>query len=203
MKPLIIAGIPRTGTTITTRVLNTHPQISVGEEDMLLLRCLEFVEGLQLNYPAHGQSGSVRAPTIEDLEYRKNVLAKNVRLSLEEVYDAGSYTYWGDKFPYYIFKMQGMRRILPEVKYIITYSDEFKSRFESWLSMWWSEKADPEHYKDFWARAIAIIDRHENDENVCTVKLEDLKGDPAGTFERIADFLEIENEFDTSLIEKR
>ena len=196
-QPLIVTGMSRSGTTITADVLNTHPEISITQERMVIWCCLKFIDELEVGYPKYKGKLGVREKTIADFERTRSLIAKGFRKAIEDIYDAKQYRYYGDKFPHYIFRMHHVRRIFPNAKFIISYKDNLEECTKSALSQWWALEFNitVNSYKDMWDRAMAVIDREKRNPNVFILDYSLFCKDPKVEMDKVAEFLGVENKF--------
>jgi hypothetical protein len=224
-RPFLVTGHPRSGTTVLTRLLNTHPDVEatfeLGAFERLDSPYPEYRRSLRLGFrdrPVRGVgAGTPRARAwtsrrfVGEFRYRLWRRRGEV-VGLETVADLLSRTLrrlWvGDKLPRYVFELddlafrEGLRRIViirdcrP-----VTASTLARVR-TAWRGRSWTERIDtPAKVAANWVRAIESVER--NLSRVHAVRFEDLVDDPRRCVEGIAAYLGVDaRAFDTSLIRR-
>lgn len=203
MKPLIVAGIPRTGTTITAKVINTHPEINMTVEKRVIWVAVLFLKKLQLRYPLENYPFAIKVSNKTEFEYVKEELMSGLRYAIEDIYDPEKYEYFGDKYPFYLYEMETINRLFTDVKYILTYKNDLEYCTKSMLSRWWAAGMTAKEYKSMFERGMAIIERNRNNQNVYILDQDKFRAEPKAEMQKVADFLGVENKFDVSKVNGR
>ena len=224
-RPFLVAGHPRSGTTVLTRLLNTHPEVEATFE-------MGAFERLDTPYPEYRRSlrlgfrdrpvRSVGAGTPRARAWSSRRFAGEFRyrlwrrrggvIGLETVADLLSQTLrrrWvGDKLPRYVFELddlaprEGLGRIVivRDCRHV-TASTLARVR-TAWSGRSWTERLDtPAKVAANWVRAVESVER--NLSQVHVVRFEDLIDDPRRCVEGIAAYLDVDAAvFDTSLIRR-
>ncbi|MCH8220594.1 MAG: tetratricopeptide repeat protein [Proteobacteria bacterium] len=110
--PAFLVGFPRSGTTLTARILDAHPAISTSDEQPLIPRLMKFAESsLDL------QPGSLTAD-------QREVLADEYwRMAGTDLAGSGPETVFLDKLPLNITRIGFIRQVFPQAKIIVALRD--------------------------------------------------------------------------------
>lgn len=224
---MVIAGMPRSGTTLLRRLCNNHPQMRVTNEfsnfafvgDPLPVyaaraakRVLE-INGASRIIGKYGTRttnylGNVRAVTAHLLHLaRMGVGRVTLSAIVAEAHEAApGALVVGDKMPPYIFMMDRLV-LLPGLRRVVIYRDcrDVTSSFlrmarTRWrLRLWVRELNTAERIALRWVRAIEIMERHV--EHLFAIRYEDLVGNPGSELQRLAEWLRVESSgFDAKLV---
>jgi hypothetical protein len=221
----LVAGHPRSGTTVLTRLLNTHPEVEatfeLGAFERLDAPYLEYRRALRLSYrdrPVRGVgAGSPRARTwasrrfVAEFRYRLWRCRRGV-IGLDTVAELLSRTLgrtWvGDKLPRYVFELDDLARregldrivILRDCR-AVTASTLARVR-TGWKGRGWTERIDtPAKVAANWVRAVESMER--NLSRVHVIRFEDLLEDPRRCVESLAAYLDLDPlAFDASLVRR-
>jgi hypothetical protein len=224
-RPFLITGHPRSGTTVLTRVLNTHPQIGATFELGAFLRLdtpySEYRQGLRLGYGDRPVLGvGVGSPRGRRWASRRFLSGFRYRLwrrrgspiTLETVTELLAESLGrprvGDKLPEYVFALddlgprEGLARIVIVRDCRAVTASTLKRVRSGWSGQSWTKRIDtPEKIAANWIRAVAGIERHAGRLHI--VRYEDLVDEPRGTLDRIADYLGVDpGRFDAELIRR-
>jgi hypothetical protein len=225
-RAFLVAGHPRSGTTVLTRLLNTHPEVEATFELGAFARLdapyPEYRRALRLSYrdrPVRGVGArSPRARTwasrrfVAEFRYRLWRRRRRGVIGLETVADLLSRTLrrsWvGDKLPSYVFELddlaprEGLDRIviLRDCR-AVTASTLARVR-TGWKGRGWTERIDtPAKVAANWVRAVESMER--NLSRVQVIRFEDLLEDPRRCVESLAAYLDLDPvAFDASLVRR-
>ena len=224
-RPFLVAGHPRSGTTVLTRLLNTHPEVEatfeLGAFERLDTPYPEYRRGLRLGFRDRPvRSVGVGTPRARAWASRRFVGEFRYRLwrrreaviGLETVADLLSRTLrrrWvGDKLPRYVFELDDLARreglarivIVRDCRQVAA-STLARVRTE-WSGRSWTERIDtPANVAANWVRAVESVER--NLSRVHVVRFEDLVDDPRRCVEELAAYLDVDaGDFDTSLVRR-
>ena len=142
--PLFVAGPPRSGTTIVTQTLNTHPQIKIFDE-------VSLIDALD-----HGEAivGKVRAFLMERGGYE--VFRDRVQetgepaTALDEVMSSivGPGNIWGEKNPMYATRLDVLRQSFPDALLLFLLRDP-----RHVVNAYLAHRASPSRsHLDFWIK---------------------------------------------------
>ncbi|MGI9590845.1 MAG: sulfotransferase family protein [Myxococcota bacterium] len=208
--PMIICGHPRSGTTMLTRLCNTHPEARVT---------FEFRSFRRLDVPAAEHLQAIRTDWRE-----RRILAKRharwggglflqryrwaIRRSGEQPISAGVVSdvlsdlfphakVVGDKFPDYVFdldqlcEIEGLRRLV----IVRDPRDVARSAMQmsqtSWKGQDFTDEMDtPEKVAARWVRSIETIER--NRDRIFALRYEHFVADPSAALDQIGEWLGID-----------
>ena len=224
-RPFLVTGHPRSGTTVLTRLLNTHPEMEATFE-------LGAFERLDTPYPEYRRSlrlgfrdrpvriigaGSPRRRAwasrrfVGEFRYRL-WRHRGTVIGLETVADLLSRTLRrarvGDKLPRYVFELddlaprEGLMRIVIVRDCRLVAASTLARVRTAWSGLSWTERIDtPAKVAANWVRAVESVER--NLSRVHVVRFEDLVDDPRRCVERMAAYLDVDAEaFDTSFVRR-
>jgi GT2 family glycosyltransferase/glycosyltransferase involved in cell wall biosynthesis len=196
-RALFISGCPRTGTTILSRVLDSHPSVSMTME-LGLVNLWHDVEK-QMKVVSKGPRNPFEFPQRYHDLIRDN-LAKAMLKSREEIHGwrKPHAAYIGDKYPPMVQYLEWLRQKFPDAKFILTLRER-RATLESMCKLMPAirRKAHERTYDN----AAGILKAERQSPDVFIVTLEEIRRDKKRVFDRIAGFLEIEPCFDLSLVE--
>ena len=216
--PIIIAGVPRSGTTMLRRLCNNHPQMRVTNEfsnfaflgDSLPVyaaragkRILE-INGASRIIGKYGTRrtnylGNVQAVTAHLLRLARMGVG---RITLSAIVEEARKSdpdalVVGDKMPQYIFIMDRLVSV-PGLRRIVIYRDcrDVTSSFlqmvrTKWRHRIWVRELDTaEKIALRWVRGIEIMERYSQD--LFTIRYEDLVREPESRLQRLAEWLGVD-----------
>jgi hypothetical protein len=225
--PLIIGGMPRSGTTLLRLLCNDHPQMRVTNEfgnygfignsfPIYLARSVKRI--LEINGRSRiigkygrrsaNNLGNLRAVTIHLLRLARKGRGRVTLSALVEdaVRSVPEAIVVGDKMPQYIFMMDRFVQ-MPGLRRLVIYRDcrDVTSSFlimarTKWRHrLWIRDKNTAEKIALWWVDAIEIMERHA--EHLFTIRYEDLVGNTQSELHRLADWLGVERSgFDARLV---
>jgi len=213
--PFFIVGTQRSGTTLLRLILNSHSKIAVPEEGTFLMPLLKEK---YLNYTFKGkeldrlikyisQNPQFELWNKDFTEFFREVRNKG-RTTLKE-FISGLYSFyakkegkifWGDKTPSFFRKIDVLKKLFPEAKFIHIVRDG-RDIFNSWRKMDPTKNNAPVIALD-WIYKIKKIEKSfqkMNPKDNLTIRYEDLLDDPKKTVSSIGKFLEID--FEETMLE--
>lgn len=123
-RPLFLIGVPRSGTTLLARILNSHPEILLSNETAVFLLLNEIIaksyKGVQSGILYGKQDHELWARYLDtrarDMiqEYYAQIAAKEKRTSL---------VYWGEKHPHLFQCLDWLQKHFSEALYIYIVRD--------------------------------------------------------------------------------
>ncbi|MEX1295981.1 MAG: sulfotransferase [Candidatus Limnocylindrales bacterium] len=178
--PIFVIGSPRSGTTLVRLILDSHPNISCGEETHFL-RDLESVVGR--NWDLVATYGLPREWWIEHLRglyeaFQAEVLARNGKVR------------WAEKDPTYTLRLPFIEELFPTALYVHLLRDghdvvaSFRDR--------WGYRSAARAARSEWARyvdAARALGRRLPDDRFLELRYEALVADPDTQGRRLFDFL--------------
>ena len=212
--PMIICGHPRSGTTMLTRLCNTHPKACVTFEFQSFRRLnvpvVEHLGGLRTDWRRRRIVANSRGRWAKRLasgvflhRYRRAIhRRREARIGASAVADVLSDLFpharvVGDKFPAYVFDLDWLTRV-PELRTLVIYRDcrdvarsAVRMARSAWKDGTLARQLDtPEKVAARWVHAIEIMER--NRERVVTLRYEDFVGDPTSALKTIGECLRID-----------
>jgi hypothetical protein len=214
----VIAGMPRSGTTLLRRLCDGHPRMRVTNElgnfgfvgDPYLLYALRAAKRvIEINGRSRisGRYGSRRANNVGNLSFVTAHLLRLARVGLGRVTlrtivdDAGRTApealVVGDKMPQYIFGMDRLVRFAG-LRRLVIYRDcrDVTSSFLTMVRTTWRHRLWVRRMRTaaeiagVWVQAMEITERHA--EHLFAVRYEDLVRDPDLELRRLAEWLGVE-----------
>ena len=225
--PLVIAGMPRSGTTLLRNLCNGHPRMRVTNE-LSNYGCVDAsfpvyaAQAAKRMLEINGRSriigkygtrtinnlGNVRAVTAHLLRIAR-MGARRVTLSaiVSEAREAAPEALVvGDKMPQYIFMMDRLV-LLPGLKRLVIYRDcrDVTSSFlrmarTTWRHrLWVRDMNTADKIAQNWVRSIEIMERHAD--HLFAIRYEDLVDQPVTELNRLAEWLTVDpSGFDAKLV---
>ena len=225
-RSFLVTGHPRSGTTVLTRVLNTHPDIGATFELGAFLGLgspyTEYRHRLRLGYRERPVVGvGTGTPRARRWASRRFVVAfryalwrrRESPITLEVVTTILSACLRracvGDKLPAYVFaldelaSLQGLRRIVIVRDCRAVTASTLERVRTGWSGRSWAQRLDtPEKAAGNWLRALESVER--NAARLHVLRYEDLVDDPSACLASVAAYLGVEpNGFDAGLIRRR
>lgn len=198
---LFVLGIDRGGTTITTCVLNTHPEISVDTERCIVVRCRDLVAQIRSNrlIPPVGEP----YPAIsEDLDTIATIWERQLLAGVFEYYAQRPQRYVGDKIPWYIHQVDYLRQTYPGARLLLNWREPLGT-IASWKEMPWRKRLSLPEMTEAYNRIVRDIRTTSASPDTLVLYHDRLLSDPQSEFRRVAEFLGLTNRFDVTLVEPR
>lgn len=224
-RSFLVTGHPRSGTTVLTRVLNTHPDIGATSELGAFLGLgtpyAEYRRGLRLDYRDRPVVGvGTGSPRARRWASRRFVAAfryaiwrsRESPITLEVVTEILSgclrRACVGDKLPAYVFALDqlasipGLRRVVIVRDCRSVAASTLERVRTGWSGRSWTERLDtPEKAAGNWLRAVESVERNAGQLHV--LRYEDLVDDPGACLEEVAGYLGVApGGFDAGLIRR-
>ncbi|HEX5740277.1 MAG TPA: sulfotransferase [Pilimelia sp.] len=217
VRPILVVGCARSGTTMLQLMLHAHPRIAIGSETRFVL------EG----YRARREFGDLaveanrrrlaewivrrRATAVADLGLDADALVEAIVAAPPTLGSAFGTVFrsyaqrfgkprWGDKRPAYIDNLDVLLRLFPTAQIVAILRDG-RDCVASLKEMHWHRGGTPEAAAA-WARAVdtaAAAARELGADTFHQVRYEDLVRDPTGTLRRVCAFLG--EEYDAAMAE--
>jgi LPS sulfotransferase NodH len=210
--PVFVAGMPRSGTTLLSTMLDAHPEISIAPETHFFTRSPA---------PLADASATVRDQTLEFLRAEPGV--QDMNLSAEEwreirrlagpearpvdLFAALVRTYaartgapvWGEKTPDHLAHLPDMAEAFPGAVFIVITRDP-RDVYLSQQSMTWNRDTIVETAWTWRQYAMATVDyRSQYAGRFLDIQYEDLLRDPASNLSDICERLEVP--FDRAMLD--
>ena len=196
MKPLYLFSLPRSGSTLTQRLLSSHPEIATTYEPSFLLACLYALRnrGVMAKY-----DHQVLAVQLDDfcqqLPHGVNDYLGEVRefaLGLYALAAGRDCTYFLDKTPRYHLIVSDIMRIFEQSKFIFLWRNPLaiaSSIMNSWGNGRWNLHDCAIDLFDGLANLVATYEA--NRDRALAIKYEDIVAQPEPTLRRMFDYLEL------------
>ncbi|MCZ6761777.1 MAG: tetratricopeptide repeat protein [Gammaproteobacteria bacterium] len=110
--PAFLVGFPRSGTTLTARMLDAHPAISTSDEQPLVPRLMQFAE-----------SSLDLQPCSLTADQREVLAAEYWRMAATDMARSEPETLFLDKLPLNITRIGFIRQVFPQAKIIVALRD--------------------------------------------------------------------------------
>ena len=195
-KPLFICGIMRTGTTVTQKVVDSHPQISITNELNIHHSWRDFnsmvhdskrrrEEGL----PEEKFGVSlVHVPTVRriaDEGFKYGFQKFHERRVFESGGEWSEIEYFGDKCnPVYLYK-EWIEERYPFAKFIVVRRN-FRDTMASVKAAEFTQGHDFDHWLKFCSERFKKLNEVVGHSNVFVVEFDELQNDAEALFERLA-----------------
>lgn len=198
LKPLFIFSLPRSGSTLTQRILAAHKDIATVSEPHILLPYLYSLKAEGI-YSKYNHKLLVRA--LEDFccelpngveDYYAEIQTLAMRLYAKAT--KGRAKYFLDKTPGYHLIVEDIIRLFPDGngKFIFLWRNPLaaiSSRMSSWVGGRWSLYLSQVSLFEGQSNLIEAYEKHAD--QVCAVRYEDLLTNPMEEFQRIFSYLEL------------
>ena len=224
-RPFLITGHPRSGTTVLTRVLNTHPEVGATFELGAFLGLdapyPEYRRGLRLGYrdrPVLGiGTGTPRGRRWASRRFltrfryglwRRRGSPITLEAVAELLAESLGRVRVGDKLPGYVFALdelvprEGLSRIVIVRDCGAVTASTLERVRTGWSGRGWTERIDtPGKVARNWLRAIESVER--NAERLHVVRFEDLVRNPRTSLDGVGAYLGVDPAgFDATLIRR-
>lgn len=200
--PFFIVGVPRSGTTLLTVLLNNHSRLFLDKK-AIAIRTLNFAQRVEA---ATKRNPGARPPVHWTLEASGDerlrsflhwpLLDHNPDLSLRE-FIGQSFTHraethgkavLGDKSPDAVERLPELMSLFPAAKIIVVVRDARPNVLSLVKRQYMSLRVAAQRWKDWNAAAAAALDWHGND-RILRVRYEDLLREPEATLKIVSTFL--------------
>lgn len=224
-RSFLVTGHLRSGTTVLTRVLNTHPDIGATFE-LGAFRGLdtpygEYRRGLRLGYRdrpvVRVGAGTPRARRWASRRFvaafrwrlwRRRQSPVTLEIATEILSRCLRRACVGDKLPAYVFELDelaslpGLRRVVIVRDCRAVTASTLERVRTAWSGRSWTERLDtPEKAAGNWLRALESVER--NATRLHVLRYEDLVDDPGACLEVVATYLGVDPRgFDAGLIRR-
>lgn len=204
-RPIFIFSVPRSGSTLTQRLLGAHPDISTTGEPWILLPQLQALRPYGA-YTQYGHAGAIRGikAFCQRLPEGEADYLNGLRSFITNLYAKAAHgaTYFVDKSPRYSLFVDDLLRIFPDCKAIFLWRSPL-AVLASMLTTWgdtakWNLYAmDPDLFRGL-PNLVETYQR--NGDRAYSLRYEDLIADPRTELGRIFDYLELP--FEAEVIER-
>lgn len=198
MTPIFLLSLPRSGSTLTQKILGAHEKIATASEPWLIIPYIYAIrsEGV---YAEYGHESLARAyqDFIKLLPNKKKDYLDAVRKLILDLYHRASNKpnahYFLDKTPRYTFISKELGEMFPDAKFIILWRNPLSivtSVMESWAGGKWNLygfKADL-----FQGLENLVQFYQENQDKVLVVHYENLVRQPEEEIKKICNYLNLE-----------
>jgi hypothetical protein len=202
--PVFVVGMPRSGTTLLSSLLNAHPDLVVAPETHYFTRCwtgdpiTDWADAERMLGRLDQQPG-VHDMALSDEEWatiRKQLRALEapthgdiLRVLLDTYAARSGAPAWGEKTPDHLRHVPEMARQFPEAVFVAIVRDP-RDVVLSLRNLPWSSDTLPEQAWTWRRYAARIVRYHEDlDGRFFHLRYEDLITDPEGTLRGVCAFL--------------
>ncbi|MDL2124698.1 MAG: sulfotransferase [Deltaproteobacteria bacterium] len=207
-RPVFIVGYRRSGTTLLRNVLHSHPEIAVVSESHFIAH---FYDTIELYGDLNDDKNLVRlatdiistrrykgrnVDTVIDDAFVRRVYPKNLRSVLQVLYEEYSAkfgkTRWGDKTPYFLYRIPMLLDLFPNCRIIHVVRDP---RAAIWSQIKAFSEYDVYQNATKWVEGMLKFDDAKSEmaeDQFLEVKYEDLVRNPANTLASICNFALLE-----------
>lgn len=195
---LIVCGYPRSSTTITQVILDSHPQISITQEMSFLQAWYKYMDMLHIR--KGGEHFSLH-------EYDACIMKKLANAGLRQAFynfhalRNPEAIYIGDKLPSYILELDWFREEFSGCKFLLCNRNR-EETVASMLAKYTKFKCSKKEFIGLYKSYEMHFNANKEKDDCFIVDQERYFDDPEKLYEEISTFLQIENKFDLSLIEK-
>jgi hypothetical protein len=209
MKLLFIFSLPRSGSTLSQRILSAHEDIATAPESHVLLPFLYLLDNdeaysiysqRQINYAIrdflHSLSDGVDGYYSELRAFVLRLYARALQGS-----DSSNYKYFVDKAPRYYFIAEEILRLFPDGKFVLIWRNPLAivaSIVGSWYRGRWILRRS---FVDLYEGPLRLLDACEkHGHRMCIIRYEDLITNPLETCSRLFAYLKLP--FDASVLSR-
>ena len=203
MNPLFIFSLPRSGSTLTQRILCSHENISTVSEPWILLPYLYTLkkQGVYSEYGHQHAAEAIKQFCLE-LPNGENDYLEEIRSFILQLYTKAAgdkAVYFLDKTPRYSLVVEDIIDLFPEGKFVFLWRNPL-AIVASIVETWTDSKFNLLHNKidlfDGLSNLIAAYEKYAD--KSCVLHYEALLSNPEKELRRLFDYLEIP--FDSSLL---
>lgn len=203
----VIFGVPRSGTTLTRLMLDSHPDLAIPPETGFLTQCENWAADESMTPETFVEMLShfpPEAPGWGDFDVRREDLLEAVR-ALPAFHPIGGVRCffqcyarrfgkkrWGEKTPDNLHHLIEIHRAFPEVRFLHVVRDP-RDVVLSWRATWFAPSKDLAVLAAEWERRITIARlQMAQVPHALEIRYEDLVEQPEATLRRVCAFLELE-----------
>jgi hypothetical protein len=194
--PLFLFSLPRSGSTLSQRILGTHPDIATVTEPSILLPYLYSLKdkGVYSEYNHEVTAWGIQdfcreLPHGEDdyfAEMRTFILRLYTKAAKKEA------KYFLDKTPHYYWVAEDIIRLFPEGKFIFLWRNPLSiisSLMETWIGGRWTLYLYEGHLFDGLSNWVATYQKYSD--KIPAIRYEDMLAKPAEEWGRVFAYLEL------------
>ncbi|NOT26902.1 MAG: sulfotransferase [Acidobacteria bacterium] len=211
--PVFVIGFPRSGTSITCRLLRRYLKVSFGTESQFIIRYLRRLSEFgdlrddanvrRLLYEISTERFFARSRHnwgfVFDVEQAINTLTSRsysavLHAIFNQLADHNGMVRWGDKTPAYNYHLRELRQLFPDAQFVHVVRDGRDVALSIQKQGFGAKNACQAAGE--WTRAIDSITAFSqdlSDDQYVEVRYEDLTSRPAAVVEELADFLGIDD----------
>lgn len=204
MKPrtFFICGCPKSGTTITQAVLNSHPQVGITNENSWIHIWYEFYRKIIPRSHNGGESFSFHQYEIELMLELIDKHSKEIFYDYYKIYNPNAKIV-GDKLPGYLILIDWIRERFPDAKFIICKRNE-RDNINSMMRNIVMYKNDKKRAMNNYKGYEVMLNRNKDKPDCHIMDLDELhKGKATEIFNGIAEFLDIDPIFQLDVVNGR
>jgi hypothetical protein len=202
VRPIFLLSMPRSGSTLAQRVMAAHPAISTAAEPWVLLPHLYATRerGIAAEYTqpiaARAIAEFVQSLPNGERDYREALHDFAIELYTRAAGEDA--TYFLDKTPRYHYVVEDLLTTFPDAKFIFLWRNPLAvvaSIVETWTKGRWNV----DRWQGDLQGIASLVDAHDaHRDSTLAVRYEDLVGDPASTWPRLFEHLDLP--FDPDLL---
>ena len=201
--PLFLFSLPRSGSTLTQRILSSHEEIATVSEPWILLPYLYTLkrQGIHSEYDHKHTTEAIRQFCLE-LPNGKNDYLAEIRSFILQLYHKAAKDgekYFLDKTPRYSLVVENIIDLFPEGKFVFLWRNPL-AIVASIVETWTDRKFNLAHNQidlfDGLSNLIAAYEKYAD--KSCVIHYETLLVSPESELRRMFDYLEMP--FDVSLL---
>ena len=198
---LFVMGMDRGGTTITTQVLNTHPELSVDQERGIVARCQHFGEWIRENRDLTSEVPSHPAIS-DDLETISRIWERHLLAGVYGYYGARPERWVGDKLPGLLYVLPYLRRNYPGARFLLNWREPLGTLASRKRMPWRQGLSLPEKVRAY-HDLVARLQEAAADPDTYLIRYERLCRQPREVFAEVAVFLDVPCQFNLAAIQPR
>lgn len=203
-QPIFVVGMPRSGTTLLTEVLDSHPRIESTPETHYFTRLTPRCAGNQ-EMDDRGVEEAISRFLSSDVSQDFNLGQGDGEACFDQLRDEisthreflqfivnhsvrGSPDYWVEKTPEHIRYLTEIKRSFPEAKFLGIVRDP-RDVSLSWSNTGWDDTAGPAYHALVWRLYSIILEDVEADPHSFVLRYESLIGEFDETCSQLFGFL--------------
>jgi Sulfotransferase family len=203
ISPVFVVGIMRSGTTLMSMMLSSHPAIAIAPDIHYIAGWVQRHRQLRLSQPADFErfwkafSGNKRFGYLGlDAGAVRRYIEANQRYSFRGVYLSTLETFaaslqkrrWGEKAPFTADHLDTLFSWFPDARVIYMLRDP-RAVVGSLRKLPWLAKVGVKAHALLWANGVGRALANEGDARIMRVRYESLVHDPTGILEDVCRFL--------------